>query len=93
MDEKIVETKVTTETKTFAVENIAKNIYTTLAGCVLMSVSGFAFMAPWFIVLPVQPPAEWKLIATFFVGFILLFMKDNLKSYIDAYAKKKIDKV
>ena len=91
-DQKVVETKITTETRSFHVENVAKNIWTTLIGCIFMAVSGFAFMAPWFVVLPVQPPPSWQLICVFVVGFALLFMRDNLKSYIDSWAKKKIEK-
>lgn len=73
------------------VENVAKNLWTTIIGCVIMGVSAFAFMAPWFVVLPVQPPDAWKLIATFFVGFALLFMKDKVIVYLDIFTRKKID--
>ena len=77
--------------KYFHVENLAKNIWTTIIGGVIMAVSAFAFMAPWFVVLPVEPPEAWKLICTFFVGFMLLFMRDKLTTYIDVFTKKKID--
>ncbi len=75
----------------FHSENVVKNIWTTIIGCIIMGVSAFAFMAPWFIVLPVTPPDAWKLIATFFVGFALLFMRDKITTYIDIFTKKKID--
>lgn len=80
-----------TDGKYFHGENIAKNMWTTVIGCIIMGVSAFAFMAPWFIVLPVTPPEAWKLIATFFVGFALLFMRDKITTYIDIFTKKKID--
>jgi len=77
--------------KYFHVENIAKNIWTTVIGCILMGVSAFAFMAPWFVVLPVQPPEDWKLICVFVAGFALLFMRDKITTYIDVFTRKKID--
>lgn len=77
--------------KYFHVENLAKNIWTTVIGCIIMAVSAFAFMAPWFVVLPVNPPESWKLICTFIFGFALLFMRDKITTYIDVFTRKKID--
>ncbi len=91
MEKEVIETK-TTETKYFHAENVVKNIWTTIIGCILMGVSGFTFMVQWFVVLPVKPEV-WQLISVFFLGFVMLFMRDNLKSYIDRFTNKKIDKV
>lgn len=77
--------------KYFHVENLAKNIWTTIIGCILMGVSAFTYMIQWFMVLPVNPPEWWQLCIIFVAGFALLFMRDKVITYIDIFTKKKID--
>jgi hypothetical protein len=80
------------EGKIFHIENIAKNLWTTIIGGLIMAASALAFIAPWFVVLPVQPPEPWKLFLSFVAGFALLFMRDKITTYIDIFTRKKIDK-
>jgi hypothetical protein len=79
------------EEKYFHIENITKNLLTTIIGCALMCVSAIAFMIPWFVVLKVQPPAPWILGVVFAIGFMLLFARDKVITYIDVFTRKKID--
>lgn len=74
----------------FHVENIAKNIVTTVIGALLMLVSSGTVMVSWFIVLPMKPE-YWQLAVIFGLGFALLFMRDKLTTYIDVFTRKKID--
>lgn len=78
------------ETKSFHIENVGKNIYTTIIGAVLMSMSVAVVFLEWFF--GKKSPAEaWQVAAVFVLGFALLFMRDKLTSYIDVFARKKID--
>ena len=74
----------------FHVENITKNIVTTVIGIILMTVSSLTLLASWFVDLPLRPET-WQLAAVFAGGFVLLFMRDKLATYIDLFTRKKID--
>lgn len=86
-----VKEEKTVEGKYFHVENIGKNLVTTVIGIVLMSVSAFAFMIQWFVVLPVKPE-WWQLAIAFALGLMLLFARDKVVTYVDIFTRKKIDK-
>ncbi len=81
-----------TEEKYFHIENVGKNIVTTVVGIFFMIISGGTYMASWFIELPLIH--GWDRILgiciVFTVGFALLFMRDKLPTYIDIFTKKKI---
>lgn len=73
----------------FHIENVGKNIITTIIGSVLMSMSVLVVILEWFFGF--KTPAEpWQVALIFVVGFALLFMRDRLATYIDIFAKKKI---
>jgi hypothetical protein len=78
------------EEKYFHTENISKNIYTTVIGCVLMTVSSIAICMNWFFEFKQIPVTQVAIVFT--AGFALLFMRDKISSYIDGFVKKKIDK-
>lgn len=78
------------ESKYFHAENIGKNLITTIIGSVLMSASGGAYVASWFVDLP-KLPSFTILGIVFGVGFALLFMRDKISTYIDIFTRKKID--
>lgn len=78
------------EDKYFHVENIGKNIVTTIIGCVLMSLSVTAVVITWFFPKIAEVP-YWPILGVGLAGFILLFMRDNAKGYVDIFIKKKID--
>lgn len=78
------------EEKYFHTENISKNIYTTIIGCSLMTISSVAICMNWFFEFKQIPVAQVAIV--FVAGFALLFMRDKISSYIDGFVKKKIDK-
>jgi hypothetical protein len=81
------------EEKYIHFENVSKNIYTTIFGFALMSLSLTALIIKWFFNVPkIDTVPYWQLAVVAAVGFILLFMRDNVKSYLDIFIKKKIDK-
>lgn len=83
------QTSPKSEEKYFHIENIGKNFGTTIAGLVLMGIAIAAIIMDWFLHRPTGA-APWQIGLVFVAGFALLFMRDNIKSYIDIYTKKKI---
>jgi len=79
------------ETRYFHIENIGKNLVTTIIGVVLMTVSAGTFILSWFIDLPLMKDKTWHVVGVFALGFALLFMRDKISSYADIFIKKKID--
>lgn len=80
----------TKETKYFHVENVGKNMVTTLIGCIAMGMVLALVFMEWFLGF-VSPAEPWHKVLVFVVGFALMFMKDNIKSYIDVFTKKKLE--
>lgn len=79
------------EEKYFHYENIGKNIVTTVIGCFCMTLSIAAVIMNWFFP-NVAPPIPYGPISVVFViGFVLLFMRDKAKDYVDIFIKRKID--
>lgn len=87
------EIKIDRDEKYFHIENIGKNIVTTVIGIVLMGASAGTFIMSWFVELPLIKDKTWQIAAVFFLGFILLFMRDKLSTYIDMFSRKKIDTI
>lgn len=79
-----------TETKYFHVENVGKNIITTVIGCILMGMSTTALVLQWFFARTI-PASNTALAVVFAIGFMLLFMRDKVQTYLDIFTRKKID--
>lgn len=80
------------EEKYFHFENIGKNIVTTIIGCGLMALSVTAVIITWFFPNAAPPIPYTPISVVFVIGFILLFMRDRAKDYVDIFIKRKIDK-
>lgn len=79
------------EEKYLHIENIGKNLITTIFGIILMAIAVTAMTVNIFVP-ELIPKVEWYYLGGIFVlGFILMFMKDNMKTYIDIAVRKKID--
>jgi len=74
----------------FHIENLTKNIVTTVIGVVLMCASSGTYIATWFVALPLIEDKMYQLGLVFILGFALLFMRDKITTYIDIFTKKKI---
>lgn len=79
-----------TEDRYFHIENVGKNIITTVIGCVLMVIGMIALIMVWFFDLETIP--LWQVCVVEAVGFLLLFARDKVTSYLDIFIRKKIDK-
>jgi hypothetical protein len=77
------------EDKYFHTENVSKNIVTTVIGCLLMIISAVAICLNWFFDHKEIPIIQVSVVGG--VGFILLFMRDKMSTYIDVFIKRKID--
>lgn len=80
-----------TEEKYFHFENVGKNLVTTIIGSVLMCISSAAIIMNWFFPTVIPPIPYIPLVTVGVFGFILLFMRDKAKDYVDIFVKKKID--
>ncbi len=76
------------DNKYFHAENITKNLVTTIIGVLIMVSSAATYVVSWYVDLPRVNPTH--LAIAFVAGFALLFMRNNLISYIDIFTKKKI---
>ena len=79
------------EDRYFHTENVSKNIVTTVIGCVLMLLSSAAICMNWFFEFKQIPIIQVSVVGA--VGFMLLFMRDKISSYLDVIIKKKTDKI
>lgn len=79
------------EEKYLHIENVGKNLVTTIIGCVLMSLSVVAVVINWYFPNIGDPVPYSAISVVFVIGFILLFMRDKAKDYVDIFIKKKID--
>lgn len=82
------EEKQSVETRYFHVENIGKNLWTSLIGGFLMALGVYAVIRDWFFDDPTSAE-PYQIVLVFVAGFALLFMKDKLPSFIEGYFKKK----
>ncbi len=87
MEEQKIEPPVKEE-KYFHIENVGKNIWTTVIGCLLMGASSGLVIYSQIVELPNMK--LWVMGLVFVAGFALLFMRDKLPTYIDIFTKKKI---
>lgn len=81
------------EDKLIHIENVGKGIYTTVIGSILLGVATTAVIMNWFFPSLLHEPIPYipvSIVGT--VGFALLFMRDKVSSYIDIFAKKRLDK-
>lgn len=78
------EKKESKEMVYFHVENVFKNLFTTLFGCGVMCLSIYA---GW-----IEKVEWWQASLGCGAGFAFLFMKDDIKVYISKFVGKKIDK-
>lgn len=79
------------EEKYFHIQNVGSNLFTTVIGCVLMGISVAAVVMNWFFP-SVAPPIPYVPVSVVgLVGFVLLFMRDKAKDYVDVFIKRKVD--
>lgn len=78
------------EEKYFHIENVAKNLVTTIIGCILISISATAIILNWFFPDVTDPIPYLPVSVVGVIGFVLLFMRDRAKDFVEIFIKKKI---
>ncbi len=80
------------EEKWIHIENVGKSLFTTIIGSVIMALAVAALIINWYFPTIAPPVPYYVLLIVFMIGFILLFMRDKAKDYVDVFIKRKIEK-